>query len=199
MTPRTREIRVVDVINQTRALSLSRKRHAKVPSLEERSLDAHATVIPAVWGLHRPRRRLGGVDDVGTRVRTRVERIRCVRGGRGRRRVRRRRRAVSHRARARRTSNAVQRIAPFVDERTGKPWTPFMVLRRAFETGHATAETRVRVTDRGQVEQWPVGWAVQPIRDPRHLARMGARIDGRAGRVAGARHPDATRSRAALR
>ena len=96
--PKTGDRVVGRGINQTRAASLSRKRRRAARPLEERSLDAHATVIPA-GGLHRPRRRLGGgVDDVGARVRTRVERGRCVRGGRGRRRVRRRRRAVSHRA-----------------------------------------------------------------------------------------------------
>ena len=58
-------------------------------------------------------------------------------------------------------------VVPLIDPKTGKPWTPFLALRRAIETGDSIANTSARVVDRGQVERWPRGWAVQPLRDPR--------------------------------
>jgi 2',3'-cyclic-nucleotide 2'-phosphodiesterase (5'-nucleotidase family) len=70
-------------------------------------------------------------------------------------------------------------VAPFVDERTGKPWTPFLALRRAFETGDALAKTTAHVADQGRVEQWPEGWAVQPIRNLRSLSLMDAASSSR--------------------
>ena len=68
-------------------------------------------------------------------------------------------------------------VVPLIDEQTGKPWNPFSALRHAFETGDAMAETTARVTDRGRVVQWPVGWAVQPLRDrrPSYMAAAAAR------------------------
>lgn len=58
-------------------------------------------------------------------------------------------------------------VVPFIDERTGEPWNPFSALRHALETGEAIEKTSAHVTDRGGIDQWPAGWAVQPLRDPR--------------------------------
>ena len=58
-------------------------------------------------------------------------------------------------------------VTPLLEEASGTPWTPFLALRRAFESGTANTKTTARATDRSDVEQWPAGWAVQPFRDRR--------------------------------